>query len=54
MALAFARGAQMAQFNFAPWNCALAGLVNSLGGRIKTPGYAEICGTANDSVLKVA
>jgi ribosomal protein S18 acetylase RimI-like enzyme len=47
LALAFARGAQSAEFVFAPDNQALAGLVRALGGRITAPGQAWIDRSAN-------
>jgi ribosomal protein S18 acetylase RimI-like enzyme len=47
LALAFARGMQLAEFVFAPTNCALAGLVQALGGRITAPGHALIDRTAD-------
>jgi AAHS family 4-hydroxybenzoate transporter-like MFS transporter len=42
LAVAFDRGMQWAEFFFAPNNCALAGLVETLGGRITAPGHALI------------
>jgi GNAT superfamily N-acetyltransferase len=42
LAVAFDRGMQWAEFIFAPNNRALAGLVETLGGRIKAPGHALI------------
>jgi hypothetical protein len=42
LALASDRGAQSAEFIFAPQNRALAGLVLALGGRIDAPGHAAI------------
>jgi ribosomal protein S18 acetylase RimI-like enzyme len=42
LAMAFDRGMQSAEFIFAPNNCALAGLVQTLGGRITALGHALI------------
>jgi hypothetical protein len=47
LAIAFAGGARSAQFFFAPSNDALMGLVNSLGGWITAPGYAEFFPSAD-------
>lgn len=54
-ALAFARGAQSAEFFFAPDNRALATLVEALGGRFgPDTGYALIQRTANETACKAA
>jgi GNAT superfamily N-acetyltransferase len=42
LAVASDHGMQLAEFIFAPDNCALAGLVETLGGQIIAPGYASI------------
>jgi ribosomal protein S18 acetylase RimI-like enzyme len=42
LVLAFARGAQSAELVFGPDNCALARLVQCLGGRVSAPGHAVV------------
>jgi ribosomal protein S18 acetylase RimI-like enzyme len=54
LAVAFARGMQSAEFFFAPDNCALAGLVQTLGGRIMAPGYASIDRSADRAESETA